>query len=264
MNSFELRGAHVVVTGASSGVGEALSRLAAARGANVSLVARRADRLHSIATAIGGNVVAADLADRTQVDCLPERLERHGPVDVLINNAALPPQALLVEADPATLRATLAVNLDAPVMLTRAVLPGMRARGRGRIGYVCSVAGMVAVPGMNVYSGTKAGLTQFGRCVQREIRRSGVAATVVQLGEVGDTAMWHQAVDCSPQARALRQRLNRSAASTVLTPTQAALAILDAVVSGRPTVCVPAALRPMSAIRELPTRVMDLAARGIY
>jgi len=128
-----LLGAHVVVTGASRGIGAALAGELAGRGARVTLVARSEMPLKALAAEIGGVAVVADLADPSHLDGLVARIEAGaGPVDVLINNAAVAVVNRLVDQSADDIRQSFALNCVAPAELCRQVLPGMLARGRGR------------------------------------------------------------------------------------------------------------------------------------
>jgi short-subunit dehydrogenase len=184
---------HVVVTGASSGIGEALAReLAKVPGAKVTLVARREDRMRALAADLGVPtlVLARDLSDPAHMDTWVEEAERaHGPVDLLVNNAGAmviaPTSAVDVEAGEAALR----LNLVAPLRLTRRVLPGMIARGKGAVVNIASMAALAPTPGMTYYNASKSGLAAASEALQGELRGSGVHVVTVYPGIIGETAM---------------------------------------------------------------------------
>ncbi|HEV7864527.1 MAG TPA: SDR family NAD(P)-dependent oxidoreductase [Acidimicrobiia bacterium] len=258
-----LSGAHVVVTGASRGIGAALAREMAARGATVTVVARSDVPLKALAADIGGQAVQADLAEAADLDGLVARIEAGaGPVDVLVNNAAVAVVNRLVDQSPDDIRQSFALNCVAPAELCRQVLPGMLARGRGRIVCVSSLSGLTAFPTLTTYGATKAGLTHFTAALQRELRRTPVRATIVQLGEVSGTELMEQARR-SPTIAAVSARLNRVRALPTLTPEQVAAQIADAAAAGARHLVTPTRVTPVHLIRELPSRLNDGLLAGI-
>jgi short-subunit dehydrogenase len=256
-------GAHAVVTGASKGIGQQLARELAGRGARVTVVARSAVPLKALADEIHGAAVVADLADPVDTDGLVRRIENElGPIDVLINNAAVATVARLLDQSAEDLRASWSLNCVAPAELTRQVLPGMLQRGRGRITNIASLAGVTALPTLTTYGGTKAGLAQFTAALQRELRRTPVRVTIVQLGEVAGTDMMEQARR-SPTVAAISTRFARVRAMPTITTTTVARRIVDATVAGHRTCVVPRRIGSFHAIRELPSRINDLLMLGI-
>ncbi len=196
MGSVDLR---AVVTGASSGIGAAFARALRARGERVVLVARRAERLESLARELGGEpdalVVPLDLADPAAVQTLQAGLEsRSVAVDLLVNNAGLGHTGPFETQRRETLRAMLDVNVRAVVELTRAFLPGMRSRGRGRIVNVASNAAFQPVPYLAVYAATKSFVLAFTEGLSEELRGTGVRVqalcpgiTATEFLEVAET-----------------------------------------------------------------------------
>jgi short-subunit dehydrogenase len=180
----DVKGKRVVITGASRGIGADLARRFAAAGARVALVARGAEAIEKLAADLGGDAYPCDLASRAERDALIPRIEADGPIDVLVNNAGLLDTAGFATTDPASIDAVIDVNLHAPIQLTRAVLPGMLARGSGRIVDISSMAGASCTPGTATYSATKAGLTHFNACLRAELLGTGVTSLVVELGPV--------------------------------------------------------------------------------
>jgi short-subunit dehydrogenase len=176
-----------LVTGASSGIGMALARQIAADGMNVILSARRADRLATLAAEIERDfevetrVVPADLSERAGQSALVEGVADL-EVGLLVNNAGLGLAGRfdLVEADD--LRRLVAVNCEAPVMLTHALVQGMRERGRGGILFTGSVAGRIPLPLHAVYSATKAFDLFLGEALWGELRASNIDVVVLEPG----------------------------------------------------------------------------------
>jgi short-subunit dehydrogenase len=258
-----LSGRHAVVTGASRGIGQQIARELAARGARVTVVARTGQDLHTLASEIGGNACPADLTDTAAVDGLIDRIEAAaGPVDMLFNNAALAVVGRVADQSAAGIRDSFALNCVAPVELCRQVLPGMQARGYGRIANVSSLAGITAFPTLSTYGATKAALVQFSAVLQRELRRSAVTVTIVQLGEVAGTDMMEQARQ-SPTIAAVSRRLARVRAMPTLSPQYVARAMVEATVEGRRGCVVPRRFASFHGIRELPSRMNDVVLLGI-
>src|SRR4051812_22730750 len=138
----ELPGRRVLVTGASRGIGAALAIAFAAAGADGVLAPRSAERIRELAERVGGTAIPGDLADAAAVAGLVARVESEaGPLDVLVNNAGFEDSAYLPEQEAAAVDAMIAVNVSAPIQLSRLVLPGMLERGRGHIVNFSSLGG---------------------------------------------------------------------------------------------------------------------------
>jgi 3-hydroxy acid dehydrogenase/malonic semialdehyde reductase len=176
----------VFVTGASSGFGAATARRFAADGARVIVAARRADRVRDLAAELGPRVLplTVDVRDRAAVAAAVAGLpEEFSSVDVLVNNAGLalglnPAQ----DADLDDWDQMIDTNCKGLVYCTRAVLPGMVARGRGHVINLGSVAGSYPYPGGNVYGGTKAFVHQFSLNLRSDLHGTGIRVTCVEPG----------------------------------------------------------------------------------
>jgi short-subunit dehydrogenase len=183
----EIAGRTVLLTGATGGLGHAIARALAARGASLILTGRRADVLEPLAAETGGRAVACDLADPADVDRL---VEAAGDVDVLIANAALPASGRIFSFEVADIDRVLAVNLRAPIVLARRLGEGMAARRSGHIVLVSSLAGKAASGGGSMYSATKFGLRGFGHGLREDLRPHGVGVSVVLPGFIRDAGMF--------------------------------------------------------------------------
>jgi short-subunit dehydrogenase len=261
--SVTLAGAHVVVTGASRGIGTSIARMFASRGANVSVLARSAPVLGALAADIGGTAYAIDLSDPHQVDSAIAKIEAgSGPIDVLINNAAVAPVGALIDESADSVRQTFTVNVISPIELCRQVVPGMVRRGRGAVVNISSLAGITALPTLAIYGSSKAALAHFTGSMQRELRRSPVRFTIVQLGEVAGTELMENA-RTSPTIAAISRRLARSRALPEVTAQDVASNVVEAVEQGRRHCIVPRRVTPLQLIRELPSRINDGILIGI-
>ena len=180
-------GQWALVTGASAGIGAAFARALARDGMSCVLTARRADRLHALASelaaqhGIATRVVVADLADPAATESLLEAIADL-QIDVFINNAGFGYAGRFDKQDPARLRDMVQVNCVAPVVLASALLPGMRTRGRGAMIVTGSVAGRQPLPRHAIYSASKAFDLHFGEALWAELRGTGVDVLVLEPG----------------------------------------------------------------------------------
>ncbi|HEY3368740.1 MAG TPA: SDR family NAD(P)-dependent oxidoreductase [Symbiobacteriaceae bacterium] len=175
----------VVITGASSGIGEATARLLAREGHKLALAARRVERLEALAAELAGLtdvlVVRADVAQPADLEDLARQAgERFGAIDVWINNAGIGNGPPWYEQDPAAIARVIDTNLTGPILGARAALPWMRKQGSGLIINIGSVAGSIGTAG--VYSATKFGLRGFSESLRREVARFGVKVAHVSPG----------------------------------------------------------------------------------
>ncbi|MGQ0569752.1 MAG: SDR family NAD(P)-dependent oxidoreductase [Armatimonadota bacterium] len=184
-----MSGRVVIVTGASSGIGEATARAFASAGDRVVLAARRIDRLNALAAELPDSLpVAADLSKTEDIARLVEAaLARYGAIDVLVNNAGLGRYDWLERIPADDIRTEVGVNLVAPILLARAVLPAMQSRGRGVIINVCSVAGKIATPTTSIYNAAKFGIDGFSQALRREALHQGIQVCVIYPGSVAGT-----------------------------------------------------------------------------
>jgi hypothetical protein len=174
----------VIVTGASSGVGEAAARQFAARGARVVLAARTAHKLETLAKEIGGLAVTTDVARTADLRALVERsIEAFGRIDVLVNNAGTNSRGDFDSLELDAIEAIIDTNLKAPMLLTRLALPHLR-KSRGVVVNVASIAGHVPLPGESPYCASKWGLRGFTFAVREELRHAGVALCAVSPGPI--------------------------------------------------------------------------------
>lgn len=183
---------HVVITGASVGIGQALAREFAKHGASLTLVARRKANLEQLAKEIGEKnvfVYEADLSKPNQATAFLEpAIKTFGPVDVLINNAGVQNIEPAEEADVEAGEKLLQLNVFTPLRLVRAVLPSMIERKTGTIVDIASMAAITPMPGMYYYNASKAALANASEGLRGELRGTGVHVLTVYPGPV-DTDM---------------------------------------------------------------------------
>ena len=226
-----------LVTGASSGIGAATARrLAREPDAHLVLVARRRERLEALAAELGGaTVVAADLVDPETPALGAERVEaEHGRLDLLVNNAGVGGRGSFGSIGWAGVRQTMAINFDAQLRLTEALLPLLRRSAPSAIVNVGSVAGRVSRPGAGAYSASKFALAGWTEALYLEERRHGVHVALVQPG--------FAATEGFPQRELMARPLTRRMVST---ETKVADAIVDAWKRRRPERYVP---RPFALV----------------
>jgi short-subunit dehydrogenase len=179
-----------IVTGASSGIGAAIARELASRGLAVLAIARRADRLASLAAEISAkgyaplHPLALDVTAEGAAIRVRDRARELGGAAWLVNNAGTSRIGRFAEADPQAQVALVRLNCEAVVALTAAILPDLLARGRGRIVNIASLAGFQPTPFQSVYGGTKAFVLSFTEALSEELRKTGVTATAVCPGPV--------------------------------------------------------------------------------
>jgi NADP-dependent 3-hydroxy acid dehydrogenase YdfG len=186
--SQNIDGKVIVITGASSGLGEAAARHLAAEGAKLVLGARRLDRLNALVVELKqgeGAAVQTDVTDREQVKRLADRaVERHGRIDVIINNAGLMPHSPLDRGKVEDWDRMIDVNLKGVLYGIAAALPHMIRQKSGHIINVSSVAGHKVRPGGAVYSATKAAVRMLSEGLRQEVKPYNIRTTVISPGAV--------------------------------------------------------------------------------
>lgn len=197
----QVRGRGIVITGGSRGLGEALGRALAARGAKVVLVARAREPLEAVAASIraeGGvaHAIPADVGDKEAIHRIAGAAAALvGPIDVLIQNASTlgpSPLRLLLDTDCEDLERTLAVNVVGPFRLAKAVAGSMLLRKTGVIVSISSDAAVEAYPEWGAYGASKAALDHLSRTFAAELSEAGVRSIAVDPGEM-DTRMHEEA-----------------------------------------------------------------------
>lgn len=233
-------GRNIVLTGGQGGIGTVLADCLRASGANLVLVDRTP----------GPGVIQADLSDPDGLDVLCARLAGE-PVDVLVNLAGLMYFGRLADQPPRQLAAMLRVNLEAPIRLAQAVIPGMLMRGRGQIVNVGSVFGALAFPHFTSYSASKAGLQAFSEALRREYAGKGITVTHVAPRAVK-----------TPLNAGLIPELHRRTGVVNDSPEQAAAAIFAAMRDDRRAVILGFTERLATRLNALVPCAIDRALRA--
>jgi 3-oxoacyl-[acyl-carrier protein] reductase len=184
---FRLDGKTALVTGATSGIGEAIARAMHAQGATVAITGRREAELARVAAELGArvHVFPADLADPEAPGKLVEAVEAAtGRLDILVNNAGFTRDMLALRMGDADWAAVLEVDLNAPFRLARAALRGMLKRRAGRVISIASIVGVTGNAGQANYAAAKAGLIGMSKSLAQEVAPRGVTVNVIAPGFV--------------------------------------------------------------------------------
>lgn len=244
----DLEGRMALVTGASRGIGVYIARALAAEGLNLVLAARSGDELEGVAEdlrATGCRVlcIPTDLSDRPSLEALVERAEQEGGVDLLVNNAGAEHWSAFDQLPVEAIDRLIEVNLNAPMVLSRLLLPKMVQRGRGHIVNVSSVAGLGGVAYAEPYCATKHGLVGFTRSFRATALSEGypVSCSVICPGLVSDAGMYDD----------IRRELDLKAPLLLGTspPEKVAKEVVRAVKRDLPEIVVnPTPIRPLVAL----------------
>ncbi len=247
-----------LITGASAGIGEALARRLARGdqrlpGARLVLVARREDRLHALAQELGGaTVIGADLTAPDAPAYIAERVEReHGRLDLLVNNAGAAWRGRFDDTGWANVQRHMAVNFDAPVRLTEALLPILRQSAPSCIVNVSSTAGRIGRPHSGAYSASKFALAGWSDALHGEEKRHGIHVGLVLPGFIVTEGFPQREIVGSLKTRWL-----------VAKPDTVADAILDAGPGGKPERYTPRPYWLVAAARVIAPAVVRRATEG--
>jgi short-subunit dehydrogenase len=252
----------VLITGASSGIGEALAKRYGRTGAHVLLLARNVERLNAVADAVranGGTATAypIDLADAKAIEDTSARIAREvGIPDILVNNAGAGRWLPLLKTTAEEALAMIEVPYLAAFNLTRAFLPFMLTRGSGAIACVTSPASYLVWPNANAYIAARHALKGFTEALRSEVRGTGVSVTLIVLGTV-DTPYWEH----NPGSRENLPKTNPALMPT-LTAEQAAEAIFAGVEARKRTVVKPAIFRALFLLNALAPRLVARQLRS--
>jgi uncharacterized protein len=239
-----------VLTGASSGIGEAIARALAAEGWPVVLLARREDRLRRLAEELGGEYEVCDVGDRAEVERVAASvLSRHPRIDLLVNNAGIPGRAGFTTIDDEKLEEVIRTNYLGSVWTLRAFLPGLEAAGSADVVNIVSVAGTVAFAPAGPYSASKHAQLAFSRAITAELAPRGIRVHTVNPGFVETEGF--------PQATVLRSAIMRR---LVVSPEYTARHVLKVIERNKRETFVPGWYRLAGLAQALAPRVVARAA----
>lgn len=262
----------VLVTGASSGIGKASAALLLRRGYKVYAGARRLDKMKDLES-LGANIMRLDVTDGDSVENAVRTVEEAGRLDILINNAGYGANGAVEDIPLEEARRQFEVNLFGLARLTRLVLPGMRARGAGRIINISSIAGRISMPLSGWYNASKHALEAYSDALRMEAGRYGVKVILIEPGAIrtewDDTALVNLArySGSGPYAELAEKfavRLRGTYRRTAPGPEVVAAAVLRAVRAVRPAAryAVPFQARALLFMKWLlPDRIWDSALR---
>lgn len=220
----QLSGRRALLTGATGGLGRAIAKALAEEGATVLLSGRDPEAIAELAASLPGDghaVLPSDLGDPGAAAALAAAASAAGEVDVLVANAGRPGTGWLPDVSEEEVERTLRVNLEAPMILARALAPAMVERGAGALVFVASLSGKAASPRSSIYNATKFGLRGFAFGLRTDLGPRGVGVSVVSPGFVRDAGMFAKSGAKAPPG------LGTS------TPEQVAAAVLKAIRGNR-------------------------------
>jgi short-subunit dehydrogenase len=186
----ELSGKKVLLTGATGGLGQAIARAVAGRGASLVLSSRKQAELEQLAGSLPGaghRTIVSDLAEEGEALRL---LEEAGEIDVLVANAGLPASGRLDGFSQDEIGRALRVNLESPVRMARELVPRFSERGSGHMVFISSISGKAATARASLYAATKFGLRGFALCLREDLRGTGVGVSVISPGAIRDAGMF--------------------------------------------------------------------------
>jgi short-subunit dehydrogenase len=186
----DIRGKNVLLTGATGGLGRAMALRLAGSGARLILSARDPQALEALAGELPGAGHSTLAADLGEPDAALELASASGAVDCLVANAALPATGRITELESGQVARMLRVNLESPILLAQALLPGMLERASGKIVLIGSLAGKAGSPRSSIYNASKFGLRGFAFGLSGDLTGTGVSVSVVAPGFVRDAGMF--------------------------------------------------------------------------
>jgi NAD(P)-dependent dehydrogenase (short-subunit alcohol dehydrogenase family) len=251
-----LAGQHVLITGAARGIGAALARKAAARGARVALVGLEPEQLAAVAAELGPQHlwVEADVTDAEALKAAVQRtVETFGGLDIVVANAGIAPLTTVMTSSAHALARTIEVNLIGSMLTAHAALPAIAER-KGHVLLISSAAAFTVLPGMSAYCAAKAGVERFGDALRLEVAYRGVTVASAHPTWI-DTDMVRDTEDALPTFKATRKQLPGPLGA--FTSVEAcAEALVENLETRRRRVFVPASVGVISALRQVVTGVM--------
>jgi short-subunit dehydrogenase len=194
----ELAGRKALLTGATGGLGRAIAKALAERGATLALSGRKSEALEALAAELPGEGHRALPADLAEPGAALQLAADAGQVDVLLANAGLPGAGRLEDFSPEELTRAVRVNLEAPMLLAQALAPAMLERGSGHMVFVASLSGKAPAPRSAIYGATKFGLRGFALALRADLAPQGIGVSLVSPGFIRDAGMFAEAGGTPP------------------------------------------------------------------
>jgi short-subunit dehydrogenase len=194
----ELAGRTALLTGATGGLGRAIAKALAGRGAMLALSARKQDALDALAAELPGDghrVLPADLAEPGAAERLAAEA---GRVDLLVANAGLPGAGRMEEFSPEEVKRALRVNLEAPMLLAQSLYPAMLEQGSGHLVFIASLSGKAPSPHSSIYNATKFGLRGFALGLRADLAPQGLGVSIVSPGFIREAGMFAESGATAP------------------------------------------------------------------
>lgn len=188
-----LSGRKALLTGATGGLGRAIAKAMAERGAQLALSARSREALEALATELPGSGHTVLPADLAEPDAAERLAAEAAGTEILVANAGLPGAGKLDEFSAEEVKRALRVNLEAPMLMARALYPAMVEAGAGQLVFVASLSGKAASPRSSVYNATKFGLRGFALALRADLAASGVGVSIVSPGFIREAGMFADA-----------------------------------------------------------------------
>ena len=243
----ELSGRTALLTGATGGLGRAIAKALADRGAVLALSSRKGEELEALASELPGDGHRSVVCDLAEPGAALRLLEEAGTVEVLIANAGLPASGRLDGFSQEEIERALRVNLESPVRMARELIPGMQDRGEGHLVFVSSISGKVATARASLYAATKFGLRGFALCLRDDLRDAGVGVSVISPGAIAEAGMFADSGAKPPPGLGTG------------TPQEVAAAVVEAIERNRAEISV--APRRQRAVARLAMMAPELSGR---
>lgn len=247
----EIAGRRALLTGATGGLGRAIARALADRGAHLVLSGRKGEALESLAAELPGSGHRVSVSDLGEPGAAGRLAEDVADTEILVANAGLPGMGRMEELDPEGIGRTLRVNLESPIMLAQVLGPAMAERGEGHLVFVSSLSGKAGSPRSSIYSASKFGLRGFALALRTDLTARGVGVSLVSPGFVRGEGMFADSGASPPPGMG------------TATPEQVAAGTVRAIERNLVEVAVaPLQQRAISHLALASPRIADFASRG--
>jgi NAD(P)-dependent dehydrogenase (short-subunit alcohol dehydrogenase family) len=268
--NIDLTGQVAIVTGGGRGIGRAIALALAKAGADVAVAARSTDQIKETVALIEkaggcGMAVTLDVTDQQAVERMVRKVEkRFGPVDLLVNNAGIHgPSGPMWETDPDKWWECVNVNLRGPYLCSRAVLPGMIKRHRGRVIIVSSNAGNFGWHHVGAYSISKCAATRFSEILAGEVKEHGISVFALHPGGVY-TAMWDEVLNTGLDEKWLGGMFSKALAAGKDTPPERAAELVLFLASGQADTLSGCYFRIRDDVEEMVQRAEEIKEKQLY